>query len=106
MTIHQKHCEVCGTTDQTIYYPGLGGGEYLCPKHSQKRAMISACQEHLQSLFEQATLEWLAHWRLTGIQADELAEAVDTAATRLDDLTFGERRAQVQELLKGMEEKS
>lgn len=74
-----RSCEVCGATESLGFYPLHGGrhGEYLCPTHSQARALNKAAQDHLAALVEQTVREWVHHWGRTNISLCDISDALD-----------------------------
>lgn len=72
-------CEVCGATESLGFYPLHGGqwGEYLCPVHSQARALNKAAHQHLTAVMEQAVQGWVRHWGQTNISPADISDALD-----------------------------
>lgn len=95
-------CENCGTTENVIFHPSPAGGEYLCFKHTQEHALTKAASEHLFALLNDTFVQWLKHWHNSDPSTLDLAAAADLAVIRLDQMSFSDRKAQIQAMLNEM----
>ncbi|MFC3919415.1 hypothetical protein ACFOUS_22170, partial [Deinococcus metalli] len=96
-----KFCEVCGRTTNLMLYPLWGGTgvEYLCPQHSQERALNKAAHDHLTALLEHTVREWVLHWGQTAASVDDIADAIEWCFMNQNEVRYPERLARVRSLL-------